>query len=303
MFTQMLSQISILLLMVFIGVLARFTKILTEPVTRDLNKLIIGLTLPILYFYVLIEQTSREILFSSWYLPFLAVGIVLGGFFLARLYTKLVSIPPEQEKSFLYLSSFTNCGFLSIPLALFLLGEEGMVRVVIFNLGFSVLIWTLGVSILGGKKKVKLIFKNLFNAGTVALVLGFIGVIAGLKLPYVVSGALGPIGKLTIPLAMLLIGGILAGREIHKKIEFKLIVPLILIRLVIIPFLALVIGKLLVFPPFIQSVFVLQAAMPSASTTPIFVQRYGGEAELAGSGVFFTHIISIVTVPFWISLI
>jgi len=303
MLQQMFSQIGILLCIILIGVLARFRKILTESVTRDLNKLIIGLTLPILYFYVLVAQTSREVLISSWYLPLLSGGIVLSGFILAFLFCKFMSLPNPQKRTFLYLSSFTNCGFLAIPIALFLFGEEGVVRIVISNLGFSVLLWTLGVSVLRGERQVNLIFKNLFNAGTIALALGFLGIVVGFKLPYIIDGALGLVGGITIPLAMLIIGGILAGREIHKRVEIKLIIPIVLIRLVIVPALALAVGKLFSLPSFIQSVFVLQAAMPSASTTPLFVQRYGGDSELAGSGVFFTHIISIITVPFWISLI
>lgn len=303
MFQEIISQIGILLLIVLVGVLARFWKVLTEAVTRDLNKLVIGLTLPILYFYVLAAQTSREVLISSWYLPLLAVGIVLTGAILAYCYSRFISVPNPQKKTFLYLSSFTNCGFLAIPLALFLFGQEGVVRVVIFNLGFSILIWTLGVSILRGEGKINVIFKNLFNPGTIALALGFLGVTLGVKLPYIIDGAFGLIGGITIPLAMLIIGGILAGQKFHKKVAVKLIIPLVLIRLLIIPALALGIGKLFSFPSPILGIFVLQAGMPSASTTPLFVQRYGGDPDLAGSGVFFTHLLSIVTVPFWISLI
>ncbi len=303
MFQEMLSQIGILLLIVIIGVLARFWKVLTESVVRDLNKLVIGLTLPILYFYVLVAQTSRKVLISSWYLPFLAVGIVLAGLILAYLFSKFIPLSKAQKKSFFYLSAFTNCGFLAIPLALFLFGQEGVVRVVIFNLGFSMLIWTLGVSILGGEAGKHSVFNNLFNPGTIALSLGFLAVALRLKLPYIVDRAFSLVGGITIPLAMLVIGGILAGREIHRNVAVKLIIPLVLIRLIIIPALSLAIGRLFSFPDLIQGIFILQAAMPSASTTPLFVQRFGGDPELAGSGVFFTHILSIITVPFWISLI
>ena len=304
MFQAIISQIGILLLIVLVGVLARFWKVLTEAVTRDLNKLVIGLTLPILYFYVLVAQTSREVLISSWYLPLLAVGIVLTGAILAYFCSRFISAPNPQKKTFLYLSSFTNCGFLAIPLALFLFGQEGVVRVVIFNLGFSILIWTLGVGILQNKGWVtRSGVKKLFNPGTIALALGFLGVALGVKLPFIIDGAFGLIGGITIPLAMLVIGGILAGQRFHKGASIKLIIPLVLIRLIIIPALALGIGKLFSFPSLILGIFVLQAGMPSASTTPLFVQRYGGDPDLAGSGVFFTHLLSIVTVPFWISLI
>ncbi len=304
MFQEVISQIGILLIMVLVGVLARFWKVLTETVTRDLNKLVIKLTLPILYFYVLVAQTSRKVLISSWYLPLLAVGIVLTGLILAFFFTKFFPLSNPQKKTFLYLSSFTNCGFLAIPLALFLFGQEGVVRVVIFNLGFSILIWTLGVGILQNKVWViRSGVKNLFNPGTIALALGFLGVALGLKLPFIIDGAFGLIGGITIPLAMLVIGGILAGQKFHKRETVKLIIPLVLIRLLIIPALALGIGKLFSFPSLILGIFVLQAGMPSASTTPLFVQHYGGDPDLAGPGVFFTHLLSIITVPFWIGLI
>ena len=137
-----------------------------------------------------------------------------------------------------------------------------------------------------------------------ALVLGLIVGIGSFPLPKLILGVCKLIGNATIPLALIAVGSILAQKNVQKTVSLKTISALILCRLILMPALAILfINVFDGLPKILQAVIVLQAAMPSASTTPILTKRFGGDAELAASGVFFTTLFSIITVPFFLSLV
>ena len=305
MFSQILSKISIVLLLLLIGGLARQRALLTEEVSKGLSRLVIVVTLPFLYFYTLATQCSRELLFGLWMLPVSAVCLVLVSYLFGRVVSFFLHLEPASRNTFTYLTAFTNCGFLAIPIAFALFNQKGVLMVVMFNVGYSILLWTLGVWTLSRTTKTGAHpLRHLLNTGTIGLVLGLLIGVFSLKLPAFFLEASHILGQATIPLALLVIGAILAGGRLRKKVSYRTISFLVICRLVVMPALALVVTALFTNLPYlIRAIIVLQAAMPSASTTPLFTQRFGGDHNLAASGVFFTTLLSIVTVPFFLSLV
>ncbi|MEA3328794.1 MAG: AEC family transporter [Candidatus Omnitrophota bacterium] len=306
MFIQILSKISVIFLLLLIGALAKYRRLLTEEATNDISKVVVVVTLPFLYFYTLATQCSKELLISTWMLPLAAVGLVLLAYLLGWLVSSFLCLDKPRRNTFIYLSAFTNCGFLAIPVAFALFGQQGVVRVVIFNVGYSLLLWTLGIWTLSrstNKKKVDSL-KNLINTGTIALLIGLLAGSFSIKLPSFFLETSDILGKATIPLALLVVGAILAGGKLNQKIPYKTILSLITCRLIIVPAVALGVTSIFNMPHLIRAIIVLQAAMPSASTTPLFIRRFGGgDSELAASGVFFTTLFSIITVPVFLSLV
>ena len=185
--------------------------------------------------------------------------------------------------------------------------------VVFFNVGFNLLYWTLGVWTLK-KSNTDLSTenhsffsssKNLINSGTIGLLCGIIVGLAAFKIPNFILESTKILGSATIPLALIVIGSIMSKGELQRLRTYqKPIILIILCRLIIIPTLALFLTGLFgTLSPLSRAIIVLQSAMPSASTTPIFTTRFGGDPQLASAGVFAAHICSIITVPFFISLL
>jgi predicted permease len=46
----------------------------------------------------------------------------------------------------------------------------------------------------------------------------------------------------------------------------------------------------------------MQAAMPSASSLPIVAGLRGTDSSFVSQGVLSTHVLSIITIPLWLSL-
>lgn len=254
-----------------------------------------------------------ELFKAIWPLPVFAVCFVVVAYLLAVLFSKLVKLSKPERATFIYLSTFTNCGFLAIPVANMLYGEAGVMRVVFFNVGFNILYWTLGVwtlrssnpTLSSEKSAIKASLKNLINSGTIGLLCGILVGAAAIKLPLFILDASNMLGASTIPMALLVIGGIMGKGNIKQIFAYKGAISLIVLcKLIIIPLFALFItGFFGSLDPLTRAIIVLQAAMPSASTTTIFTTRFGGDSELASIGVFVTTILSVITMPIVMSLV
>ena len=303
MFLSVFSRIAIIFIILLVGILARWRRILTRESTDGLCRIAIELTLPFLYFYTLSTNLNRQLFFSLLSLPVLAIALTFVSYFLGRLFSLRLRLNSEQRRTFLFLITFPNYGFLAIPLVFALFAQEGLVRIFMFNLGITVLYWTFGVAILSGQKKGLKILRNLVNNATLALVLGLVVGVTSFRMPQFIMEAANLIGSATIPLALIVVGSILAQRNSKRAVSLPVISTLVFCRLILLPGLAILLLNLFDgLPDLLRVIIVLQAAMPSASTTPILTAKFGGDSELAASGVFYTTLLSIITVPLFISL-
>lgn len=306
MIIQVLTKIGALFLMLAVGGLARARRVITDEALDNLCRIVLYVTLPFLFIYVLSTKCDKDTLFSLWVAPLFAVAIVFLGYIIARVATMFLKLPPKKRDTFTFLISFQNSGFLAIPIALTLFGEEGVLAIIIFNIGFNILYWTFGVWLFSRSNTSRDIspFKNLINTGTIALTLGLLFGVFSVRLPRFFLDASKILGDATIPLAMLVVGAILASSEFKRGANFKEIASLVFCRLILIPVIFL--GFIKCFgniSGLMRSIIILQACMPSASSSPLLAKRFGGDHDLAASGVFFTTLFSIVTIPIFMSLV
>lgn len=306
MMTQVLVKVAGIFLMLAVGALARYRKVITDEALDSLCKVVLYVTLPFLFIYILSTKCLGDTILSLWMGPVAAVLIIGAGFAISSILALALKLPPKKRDAFKFLITFQNCGFIAIPLALALFGEEAVVALIIFNIGFNLLYWTFGVWLLSrsGAPNKENIFKNLINTSIGALILGTILGIFCIKLPTFVLDASKILGNATIPLAMLVVGAILASAKFQKGANVKEIFCMVLGRLVLVPLIFLGLVKYFGnIPPLMQSVIVLQACMPSASSSPIMAKRFGGDYDFAASGVFYTTLFSIITIPIFMGLI
>ncbi len=305
MFASVFSRIAAIFMVLLVGAWARWRKLLNQDTTTALSRIAIELALPFLYFFTLATGLNKSLTGSLIRFPLIAVFLTLSFFALSWLVASLLNIRAEKKRTFMFLASFSNYGFLAIPLVFALFGREGLINIFMFNLGISLMYWTLGVGILTGPRAGALkIARNLFNTAIAALVLGVVAGINSVPVPKFILEASELIGGSAIPLALIVVGSILAKRDTTAMPQLKIIAALIFCRLILMPALTLLFVKYFCsLPRMISVIIVLQAALPSASTTPILVKRFGGDEALAANGIFFTTLFSIVTVPLFLSLI
>ena len=109
-------------------------------------------------------------------------------------------------------------------------------------------------------------------------------------------------GQSAIPLALLLIGAIVADHlnEARGGRAVRVITVAALVRLGVMPVLFLLLARYLPCSIELKRVIVLQGAMPAAVLPIVLTKHYGGDARTALQVALGTSLIGLVTIPLWI---
>ncbi len=305
-----MEQVLVLFLLIVAGIIIKKRGIVTEHINKEVSSLVINVCLPAFILSSMAFDFSVEVLINSGMLVFLSFTIYGVSIVLAKLLNRALKIKGAARDVYEYIAVFSNCGFMGYPVLHAAFGEEAVFYAAIYNLSFSVLVWSYGVFIMqrshredAVKRSVLSIIKSSINPAMIAVFIGFTLFLTGIKLPGPLFKTVKMIGSATTPLSMMFIGFILA--EVHPKellSDWKDYV-LTLHRLVVIPLLVFfglkafgVSGITLVIP-------VVVAAMPAAANSAIIASKYKSDFKLASKLIFITTLLSIVSIPIMIGLV
>lgn len=303
-FSALLTTIATLFIMLIVGYVAGKVGIIDGVASKKLSELIIKIAQPALIISSIVKmQYSAENL--SLGLKTLALGFIVHLFMGAVAFVACLRIKSLDERKILEFSMvFGNTGFIGIPIMESLFGDVGAFMASFIVISFNILMWTLGIAILGRKRDdIKLTLKKaLINKGTVPSVIGFgIFIIPAFapsfRLPAFALSSLSYVASLCTPVSMLIIGALLAGRTWKQIFGSPKVYYLCLFKLIVIPMLVCVIMKLCGF----SSMWILFAtaltSMPSATSVSMLAELYDISPGFSAQGVGTSSLLSIVTMP------
>ncbi|MDD5238709.1 MAG: AEC family transporter [Candidatus Omnitrophica bacterium] len=280
--------------------------ILGEDGMNSLSRLVIEITLPLMIFCQLVKDFRFYLYPDWWVFPLISIVITIAGLLLGMIFMGLIK-GPAHKLQFLSLVSFQNAGYLPLALAASLLSPEKtdtlFIYLFLFLLGFNLVIWSFGVYLLTFTRTKRFELGSLFSPPVIATLFSLVFIFFGLNkiVPDFIIKPLKAVGDCTLPLAMLVVGGSLAQIRL-SHIETKGVLLILLAKLVILPAL----GLLLIFkfrpPELIGLLIIIQLAMPPATSLSLIMRHYKKEDLLISQGVFFGHLISIITLPLFLSL-
>jgi predicted permease len=110
------------------------------------------------------------------------------------------------------------------------------------------------------------------------------------------------LGNCSIPIGVILIGATIDDYlEEFKPKEGKIIIICSsILRLLILPLIFLSIGYIIPCSKELKSVYILQAAMPSAVFSHCNDKAFGGDVKTALRVIISTSLLGLITIPFWI---
>ena len=202
------------------------------------------------------------------------------------------------RRTFAVAGGLQNYGYVAIPLMIYLFpGDDVMAVLFTHNLGVELAMWTIGLMLLSGNSKPT---PRIFLKGPLIAV--FAGVIllqtgADYFIPDVLRRTLSMVGFCAIPISLLLVGTAITDLVGKVKLDWKISLGGILVRLAMIPILFLVAAKYLPIALELKQVLVVQAAMPSAMFPIVLSKHYGGRTDVAAQVVIATAIVSIISMP------
>ena len=208
----------------------------------------------------------------------------------------------DRRKVLKYNIIVNNSGFLGIPVIRSVYDAQGVLFGSLALIPLRIFMWTCGLALFtpaSGKQMVK---KVATHPCIIAVVLGFIYMFSGIKLPEFLSITINSIGSCVTSMSMIVIGSILSDVDFRHIAEKDCFVYS-LVRLILIPAGLYAILTLLGFDGAVRGVTVLASAMPSASVGAMLAQKHNTEPEFAVKLLFISTVLSLVTLPIWSAIL
>ena len=291
----LLRQIAIMALLAAVGVYLSRKGFLSPQGTKDLGAILLRVIIPCVIVKSYITEFSRERLLEL----ALSAGLALIGFILAMVISYLVFGKRRRLENFA--ASFCNAGFIGIPLAQAIIGEEGVFYIAASVALLNLFQWTYGVYIMADRKDALSATTLAKNPVVIAIVIGVVLFVSRIPVPGIVTSTLGYIAGMNTPIAMILMGTYLAKLPLKKLLD-KRAYGCVLFRLVIIPaVILLVFWALPVANMDIALAAFLAAATPVGANICVFAQQYDCDYEFSVVTVCLSTLLSVITVPLLVS--
>jgi len=200
---------------------------------------------------------------------------------------------------------FSNVAFMGFPVAESLLGRESLFIVSIYNIPFQLLAFSVGVVMIAGASKTQssgkprpgASLKSLLNPAIISAFIGFALFLGSVTIPDPLYSAMDLLGGMTTPLAMVVIGAVLAQTKISGVLGNPRLWATTVYRLALHPLLVFALARAAHLEGFELAVPVLVSAMPVAANTTILAGVYGGDDVTASGLVFVSTLLSLATIP------
>lgn len=303
------GQMLVLLAMMLLGAFVYKKGWIGPEGEGNISKLVVNVLNPFLVVSGVLGDTdaiSQEKIFGNIQLVVLYYVIaVVFGVLLAWLLR-----PPKNLKSiYTLMATFSNLGFMGIPVARSLYGSEGVVYVSFYILIYNVIVYTYGMSLArraaqekngvgsGGKADIATSLKRMVNPGVAAALLALLIFAAGIKIPGPLVSLCNYMGDATIPLSMMMIGVSIAKADLRSYLKDLRMYVFILLRMVALPIIVAVLMRNMGFDSVVFGVFIIELAMPIGSIIGLFAKECGADDAYCMKGTVLSTLASIFTIP------
>lgn len=298
------SSLAGLFLLIGIGWFAVRAKIVPLSASAPFSSLLMKITLPATIFVSELRPYDPTFLTDG--LLLIALG---GGFFclyavVSRLIVPLLHIPDGRKGTWCFCSTFCNNSFMGFPIALTLLGEDGLALAVILAIPFNLLVYSLGAHQIlqdcpdsHGKQKIPW-GKVIFSPVNAALVLGLVFYCTQLTVPSTILTPLEHLSNATVPLSMFVTGMTLAKSRFADLLQDRDSITSALARLIAYPLLTWLILLILPFQnPLVPQATLVILSMPVPVIATVLAEQHRGNPDLAARSIFFSSLGCFATVP------
>nr|WP_320131676.1 AEC family transporter [uncultured Holophaga sp.] len=293
--SNIIDQVIILFLLLAVGFFARRKGYIDERVNRGLSDLLLNITMPLLVVVSFLRPYDPTMTGKAG--TMLALSVLMDILLLVLGKLLFFKAPRERQAPWRFITAFSNCGFMGIPLLAALFPDVGVFYGAVFQLPFWVFMFSSGITLFTGKATLKDMGRAVLNPILLATIVGMLLYLCSIRFPHPLTQTMTMVGNMTTPLSMMIIGVMLAEVKATEVFSGFSIYMISFVRLLLAPAITLGVCRLCHADPVITRILVLIEAMPSAATVAVFSQIYGGDNAYNSRCVFLTTALSLVTLP------
>jgi len=290
-----------LVILAALGYIAKRMGLLTDTFLAGGNKVIFHMAIPATLFNSLYSADLSEV-FDLGFIAFIAIWTI-ASFTIIWILTHLAlrKRHPGVTSAYVNGAHRGNLAMLGLPLLFTILGDgsEGAkvalaaaIIIPLYNIQTIVML-TLHSSI---QKKVSikgLLLSIIKNPPIIGIAFGLAAAFAGITLPVIAGHTISSLASLTVPLALICLGGAMTFKGFDAK--FSLAISASLVKVVILPIITIALAWLLGFRGNDLTILMILHGVPTAVGSYVMIVEFGGDAYVAGTNVMMTTILSAFT--------
>jgi len=294
------------LLMIAMGALLRRTQLINDDFILVSSRFVFKVSMPALFFFGMLGNNLNGLIsvnLAAYFIAAIVLTFLLTWFLAVRL-----NLPARQRGVFVQIAFRGNCGIFSVALAVNMFGQEGVALGGVMS-GLSVLLFNVLAEVIltrysHGKLQLVPVLKSLLkNPLILGIVLGVLANLVSLKLPAFMMKTGLLVGGLSLPLALICIGGSLVTSGFTLPKHFSLA---ILCKVALSPILFTGLAFMLGFSQKeLLFLFVFLAA-PTAASAYVTAVAKGDDGKSTANAIATTTLVSsaviIVCIPIIIHL-
>ena len=293
-----LSQILLLFALMAVGFGFNRSGLMPKETSRVLSRLETYLFLPCLNFKTFYDSLRMDKLQVAGELLLYGTVTMAASFLIATLISRFFAKEGYEKGVYAYSFTISNMGFMGNALVQGVFGAETFFQYMMFQIPFLIFIYTYGMYVLVPRQEGKgFTLKHLANPSLVGLGLGAVFGLLEIPLPSFLTGTVSAAATCMSPVAMLIVGFVLANYSLKKLSKNVRIYISCVVRLVAIPLAVYLLMRVLQVGENVMRVAVCISALPMGLNTIVFPEAYGGDATTGAAMALISHIMAIITMP------
>lgn len=305
---QIFTVIAPLFLIILAGAVLQRSRAIGDNWQSVLNEYALKIGFPVLIFtsltkapFSFTEQAPLIIINSVFILLLFLAGYAVG---------KILSLSGRMRRTLFITLVFGNIAYLGIPILMQVEGEKILPAASLIVAVYLFWNFTVGIAFLdlSQRQDKKNMFKDvahnlLKNPLLISVLLGLIVAGAGLRLPVMLTTALNMITNSVTPTVLIVIGLFIGASPVGQLKDWMPVFFFSCIILIAKPAFLFFGITLAGSSPAEFSSSIIEAAMPLAITPFALADRYDMDKEFIARGIVLSTTLSIISLPFWISIL
>ena len=287
-----------LFLLLVLGFVLFKCHIFDEYTNKKISALIVNVSSPMLIISSIagVEGNDKSIVFLM-----IGAGILMyiGFIILGKIINRIFPFPKKDWPVYECMVVFANTGFMGYPVLLDVFGQEAVFYASLIHMAFNFFVYTYAIMCLtkGDDSEFKLNFKQLLTPGIVLIFVGIFIYLFDIQLPSVLMDTINSVGSLTAPLSMMMIGSSLAVYPIKDSFTDWRSYVFAFVRLIIVPFVTMIVCRLLHINPYYANITIITNAMPVGSMVLMLATQYNANIKIVTRNIVVSTLLSVITIP------